>query len=68
MIVKREHDHDDYRDHDDRRDHDNDNGRAVAPAPSGGALTSLAALGATLNAVDTRPSPAVRAADAQLQA
>ena len=52
MIVKREHDHDDYRDHDDRRDHDKDNGRAVAPAPSGGALVSLAALEAALNAVD----------------
>jgi hypothetical protein len=55
MIVKREHDHDDYRDHDDRRDHDNDNdnGHAVAPAPSGGALAALATLGKTLNAVDT---------------
>jgi hypothetical protein len=49
MIAKREHDHDDHHDHDDRRDHDNDNGRAVAPAPSGGALTSLEALGKTLN-------------------
>jgi hypothetical protein len=34
--------------------HDNDNGkRAVAPAPAGGALTSLTALGAVLNSVDT---------------
>jgi hypothetical protein len=47
-------------DHDfnDRLDHDNDNGRdqhehAVAAAPTGGALASLAALGKTLNAVDT---------------
>src|SRR5262245_4528716 len=44
--------------HDDQRDHDNDNDndavqRAVAPAPSAGALASLAALGAALNAVDT---------------
>src|SRR5262245_15526798 len=53
MIAKPEHDRDDYRDHDNRRDHDNDNGRAIAPAPSGGALASLAALGKTLNAVDT---------------
>jgi hypothetical protein len=36
------------------RDHDNDNSaRAVAPAPAGGALTSLAALSAALNSVDT---------------
>jgi hypothetical protein len=36
------------------RDHDNDNGtRAVAPAPAGKALTSLAALSAALNSVDT---------------
>lgn len=34
-------------------DRDNDNERAVTPAPSGGALASLAALGKTLNAVDT---------------
>jgi hypothetical protein len=49
MIAK------DYRDHDDRREHDNDNDneRAVTSAPSGGALASLAALGKTLNAVDT---------------
>ena len=53
MITKPEQDYNDYRGHNDRRDHDNDNGRAVAPAPSGGALTSLAALGKTLNAVDT---------------
>jgi len=53
MRVKADHDYDDYRDHDDRRDHDNDNERAVTPAPSGGALASLAALGKTLNAVDT---------------
>jgi hypothetical protein len=52
MNTKREHDHDDYHDHDDRRTHDNDNGRAVAPAPSGGALASLTALEAALNAVD----------------
>jgi hypothetical protein len=52
MNAKREHDHDDYHDHNDRRTHDNDNGRAVAPAPSRGALVSLAALEATLNAVD----------------
>jgi hypothetical protein len=40
-------------DHDDYRDHDNDNDRHVAPAPTRGALTSLAALGAALNSVDT---------------
>ena len=48
-------------DHDNRNDHDhdaNDNGeeredRAIAPAPAGGALASLAALGAALNSVDT---------------
>jgi hypothetical protein len=34
-------------------DNDNDNERAIAPAPAGGALTSLVALGKTLNAVDT---------------
>ena len=48
-----DHDHDDHHDH----DHDNDNnppeGKAVAPAPAGGALTSLAALEAMLNKVDT---------------
>jgi hypothetical protein len=33
-------------------DNDNDE-RAIAPAPAGGALTSLTALGAVLNAVDT---------------
>jgi hypothetical protein len=44
---KQDHDRDDH-------DHDNDNDeRAVAPAPAGGALTSLAALGTALNAVDT---------------
>ena len=57
MIVKPEHDYNDHRDHDNRRDHDNDNDnneRAVAFAPSGGALAHpLAALGKTLNAVDT---------------
>jgi hypothetical protein len=43
-------------DHENRDDHDNDNGhgdKAVAPAPAGGALTSLAALSAALNAVNT---------------
>jgi hypothetical protein len=49
-------------DHDHRPDHDNDNdnnnnnkqqGSAVASALAGGAMTSLAALGAALNAVDT---------------
>jgi hypothetical protein len=40
-------------DHPDDRDHANDNGRAVAPAPAGGALTALAALGVALNKVDT---------------
>ena len=48
-MVTSEHDH----------DHDNDNephghaGGAIAPAPAGGALASLAALGAALNRVDT---------------
>jgi hypothetical protein len=36
-----------------RNDPDNDNERAIAPAPAGGALTSLTALEAALNAVDT---------------
>ena len=46
-------------DHDPHDDHDNDNGehereeRVAAPAPAGGALASLAALGAALNGVDT---------------
>jgi hypothetical protein len=49
---KPDRDHDHGRDHD--RDHSNDNGqKAVAPAPAGGALTSLAALQAALNNVDT---------------
>jgi len=52
MNAKREHGHDDDRDPDDGRGHDNDNGRAVARAPAGGALASLAALEAALNAVD----------------
>jgi hypothetical protein len=38
---------------DTRNDHDNDNERAIAPAPSGGALASLAALGKALGNVDT---------------
>jgi hypothetical protein len=47
---------DNRNDHD--RDHANDNGeeredRAIAPAPAGGAIASLAALGAALNSVDT---------------
>src|SRR5207237_1990229 len=50
-----EHDHAD--DHGHANDNDNDQhkpaGRAVAPAPAGGALVSLAALGAALNKVDT---------------
>lgn len=47
------------RDHNDDHDHAaNDNGRqregaVVAPAPAGGALASLTALGAALNSVDT---------------
>ena len=47
------HDHD--HDHDSGADngHANDNGRAVAPAPTGGALTSLQALGAALSRIDT---------------
>ena len=47
-------------DHDHHLDHDNDNskqrehqGGAVTPTPAGGAMTSLAALGAALNTVDT---------------
>ena len=49
MMHKPNHDND----RDD--DHANDNGadRAIAPAPAGGALTSLAALGAALSNVDT---------------
>ena len=43
MTKPNEHDHDPA----------NDNGGAVAPAPAGGALTSLTALGTILNAVDT---------------
>jgi hypothetical protein len=55
------HDHDprDDHDHDHRDDHGhaNDNGgKAVVPAPkAAGAITSLAALGAMLNSVDTGP-------------
>jgi hypothetical protein len=41
------------RDRDLDREHANDNGQAVAPTLTGGALTSLQALGATLNKVDT---------------
>ena len=48
--MKLEHNHD--HDHPDNHNHANDNGRAVAPAPAGGALASLTALGAALNAVD----------------
>jgi hypothetical protein len=40
-------------DNDPGYDNDNDAGKAVAPAPTGGALASLAALGAALNKVDT---------------
>ena len=49
MMRKLNHDND----RDD--DHANDNGvdRAIAPAPAGGALTSLATLGAALSNVDT---------------
>jgi hypothetical protein len=44
-------------DHGHHNDHDNDNGaRAVAPAPTGKALTSLTALSAVLNSVDTARS------------
>ena len=51
MTQNRNQDHD-YRDD---YGHDNDNehgGKAIAPAPTGGALTSLAALAAALNSVD----------------
>jgi hypothetical protein len=50
-MINRKPDHDNHND----RDHDNDNhqGGAIAPAPAGGALVSLAALGAALNSVDT---------------
>jgi hypothetical protein len=43
-----------YRDPDPANDNDQGEheGRAVAPTPAGGALTSLAALGAALNKVD----------------
>ena len=52
-MTKSDPDHD-HRDHDRDHDHANDNAaRAVAPAPAGGALTSLAALSAALNRVDT---------------
>lgn len=49
MMNAQNHDHDRDRDLD---QHANDNGN-VAPMLSGGAVASLAALGATLNAVDT---------------
>jgi hypothetical protein len=49
-MIKRKPDHDNHDDHD--HDNDNDKGGAVAPAPAGGALASLAALGAALNSVD----------------
>jgi hypothetical protein len=53
-MIKPDHDNRDDRDH----EHANDNGeerenRAIASAPAGGALASLAALGAALNSVDT---------------
>jgi hypothetical protein len=50
-MAKTKHDHDDHDDH----DHDNDNHvtKAVTVTPAGGALASLSALGAVLNAVDT---------------
>ena len=48
-MASPEHDHDNHHDH----DNDNDPGKAVAPTPTGGALASLAALGAALNKVDT---------------
>jgi hypothetical protein len=48
------HDHDnDHHDHDNDNDPPWDEGKPVAPAPTAGALTSLAALGAALNSVDT---------------
>ena len=37
----------------DNHNHANDNEQAIAPAPAGGALASLAALRAALNSVDT---------------
>jgi hypothetical protein len=49
-MAKIDHDNDD--DHDNGPANDNDPTKAVA-VPSAGALTSLAALGAALNAVDT---------------
>jgi hypothetical protein len=53
MATKRNHNHD----HDPNPASDNDNGKAaggaMTPAPAGGALAALAALGAALNAVDT---------------
>jgi hypothetical protein len=39
--------------HNSNPDHEPDNDNAVAPAPAGGALASLTALGTVLNAVDT---------------
>ena len=55
-MANPEHDYDDnHPDHDNHPEHDNDNqpGKAVAPTLTGGALASLAALGAALNKVDT---------------
>ena len=63
MIVKREHDHDDYRDHDDRRDHDNDNdGAPSPPRRSGGALACSGGARRRRSTPSTRlPSSAVLA-------
>src|SRR6478735_7748614 len=54
-MIKHDHDHDHDPANDNGDDHANDNGGngAVAPAPAGGALTALTALGTVLNAVDT---------------
>ena len=50
-MTKHKLNHDNDRDNDHANDNDTD--RAIAPAPASGALTSLTALGATLNSVDT---------------
>jgi hypothetical protein len=52
-MTSHDHDHDNHPDNDNHPEHDNDNQKAVAPAPTGGALASLTALGAMLNNVDT---------------
>ena len=60
-MTNRDHDHDHDRDPTTATIDDSENGGASPPAPTGGALAALTALGTVLNDVDMRPSSAVRA-------